>query len=131
MARAAQVRALLDAAGGQEVRVLPCRGEALYGRLADALAAGEPDWAAPRPEGWPRGGEWGSKRVVLCSGMRRAPGGCGAARALARRAGVRCPARAGVAVAAVVHALGWQRQGRTPSVCDDLARFLGALGLPC
>jgi len=105
MARAAQVRALLDAAGGQEVRVLPCRGEALYGRLADALAAGEPDWAAPRPEGWPRGGEWGSKRVVLCSGMRRAPGACGAARALAPAHWRAVSSKGGCGVTAVVHAL--------------------------
>ena len=64
------VRLLLDAAGGQEVRVLPCAGAALHGSLGAALAAAEPDWASPRPPDWPRGGEWGSVRVLLTAGMR-------------------------------------------------------------
>ena len=64
------VRALLDAAGGQEVRVLPCAGAALHGSLAQALAVHEPDWASPRPPDWPRGGEWGSVRVLLTAGIR-------------------------------------------------------------
>ena len=68
--RVAQVRALLDSAGGHDVRVLPCRGDALHGSLAQALAAPEPDWAAPRPPDWTRGGEWGSQRVALFCLMR-------------------------------------------------------------
>ncbi len=68
-----QVRAILDAAGGREVKVIPCDDAMLYEPLSRAVSLPEPNWEQPRPEGWTRGGAWGSQRTVLFSGMKCAP----------------------------------------------------------
>jgi hypothetical protein len=38
-------------------------------QVAEAIAAEEMDWSAPRPADWLRGGEWGSQRTVLFAGL--------------------------------------------------------------
>ena len=63
------VRVVLDAAGGQAVRVLPVLPPQLQQPLEQALHGAEPDWEVPRPEDWGRGGGWGSQRVLLASGL--------------------------------------------------------------
>ena len=68
-----QVRAILDAAGGREVKVIPCDDAMLYEPLSRAVSLPEPNWEQPRPEGWTRGGAWGSQRTILFSGMKCAP----------------------------------------------------------
>ena len=68
-----QVRAILDAAGGREVKVIPCDDAMLYEPMSRAVSLPEPDWEQPRPEGWTRGGAWGSQRTILFSGMKCAP----------------------------------------------------------
>ncbi|CAL5227845.1 g10877 [Coccomyxa viridis] len=68
----AMVRAILDAAGGREVKVIPCDDAMLYEPLSRAVSLPEPNWEQPRPEGWTRGGAWGSQRTVLFSGMKLA-----------------------------------------------------------
>ena len=68
-----QVRAILDAAGGREVKVIPCDDGMLYEPMSRAVSLAEPDWEQPRAEGWTRGGAWGSQRTILFSGMKYAP----------------------------------------------------------
>ena len=65
-----QVRATLDYAGGHDVRVIPCKEDMLYERMGVIIGLPEPDWASARPEGWTRGGSWGSQRTILFSGMK-------------------------------------------------------------
>ena len=70
----AQVRAVLDAAGAADVKVLPAKDDMLYERVGLIIGLPEPDWAAPRPPESSRGGDWGAQRTILFSGMRSAPG---------------------------------------------------------
>lgn len=46
----AQVRALLDMAGGQEIKVVPCNDRELRLSVSKALLVPEPDWEKPKPE---------------------------------------------------------------------------------
>jgi len=69
-ARSLQVRAVLDAAGGKAVKVIPCNDAMLYEPMSTVVGLPEPDWEQPRPEGWTRGGAWGSQRTILFSGMK-------------------------------------------------------------
>ena len=65
-----QVRAILDYAGGHDVKVIPCKEDMLFERMDVIIRLPEPDWASARPEGWTRGGAWGSQRTILFSGMK-------------------------------------------------------------
>ena len=59
---AAIARALLDSAGGQSIKVLPCTNEMLYGSVDEAVWASESDWGSPRPQSWDQGGAaWGAQ----------------------------------------------------------------------
>ena len=62
-------RAILDSVGAPHVKVTPATEEMLQGPVAAAVRAPEPDWGAPRPADWIRGGAWGSQRAVLFSGL--------------------------------------------------------------
>jgi hypothetical protein len=62
-------RVVLDAAGGEAVKVVPVTGDMLHMELREALQAPEPDWEQPRPPDAPRGGGWGSQRALLISGL--------------------------------------------------------------
>ncbi len=64
------MRAILDMAGGQDVKVIPCKDDMLYERISLVLGLPEPDWDAARPADGPRGGAWGSQRTILFSGMK-------------------------------------------------------------
>ncbi|KAK9818233.1 hypothetical protein WJX72_009160 [[Myrmecia] bisecta] len=66
------VRVILDSAGGEAVKVVPCMGPMLYETVEVALQSPEPEWNEPRPEQWTRGGAWGAQRVILFSGMKLA-----------------------------------------------------------
>ncbi|EIE24175.1 hypothetical protein COCSUDRAFT_41460 [Coccomyxa subellipsoidea C-169] len=68
----AMVRAILDSAGGHAVKVIPVKDELLYEKMSTAIHLPEPDWGAARPQGWTRGGAWGSQRTILFSGMKLA-----------------------------------------------------------
>ena len=70
----AQVRAILDGAGAQHVKVIPCKDDMLYERMGLIIGLPEPDWAAPRPPSHSRGGDWGAQRTILFSGMKCALG---------------------------------------------------------
>ena len=63
------VRVLLDAAGAADVKVVPVFAAALHRPTEAALDMPEPDWGAPRPEGWGAGGGWGSQRTLLTAGL--------------------------------------------------------------
>ena len=64
------MRAILDYAGGHDVKVVPCKEDMLFERMGVVIRLPEPDWASARPEGWTRGGSWGSQRTILFSGMK-------------------------------------------------------------
>lgn len=64
------IRCILDAAGFDYVKVLPCTGDMLYMSVEVGLSEPEAEWAQPRPESWGRGREWGSQRVALFAGLR-------------------------------------------------------------
>ena len=63
-----QVRASLDSIGSYNTKVLPCGGHMLYGSVAEAVAAEEPDWEKPR-EGTIWQAAWGSQRTILFAGL--------------------------------------------------------------
>ena len=63
------VRELLDAIGGQEVKVVPCTPALLAAPTRAALAAPEPRWEAPRPPDYVPGGGWGQQRMALMNGI--------------------------------------------------------------
>ena len=64
------VRVVLDAAGGQGVKVAHVTSQQLQLPQDEVLhSAKEPDWESPRPEDWGLGGGWGSQRVLLASGL--------------------------------------------------------------
>lgn len=64
------MRAILDSAGGQDVQVIPANEHLLYEKMSTVINLPEPDWERPRPADWTRGGDWGSRRVILFSGMK-------------------------------------------------------------
>ena len=67
-----RIRELLDELGGHDVPVLPVPQSHLEKPLAEALAIPEPDWENPRlHERFNQGGEFGSQRVVIFSGLDR------------------------------------------------------------
>ena len=68
-----RVRELLDELGGHDVPVLPVPQAYLERPLIDALQIQEPDWEAPRSDDtFPiRGGEFGSRRCAVFSGLDR------------------------------------------------------------
>ena len=68
-----RVRELLDEVGGHDVPVVPVPQEYLTRPLLEALRLPEPDWERPRNDGGGhnRGGEFGSKRCVVFSGLDR------------------------------------------------------------
>ena len=68
-----RVRELLDELGGHDVPVLPVAQTYLERPLIDALQIEEPDWERPRSDATfaVRGGEFGSRRCVVFSGLDR------------------------------------------------------------
>lgn len=65
----AVTRAIMDAAGAADVKVVPTSAVMLHTQLQAALATPEPDWEQPRAPDAAPGGGWGSQRVALFSGM--------------------------------------------------------------
>ncbi|KAG1660240.1 hypothetical protein FOA52_007637 [Chlamydomonas sp. UWO 241] len=65
----AMTRVLLDQAGGQSIKVLPCTDETLHGSVDEAIWTREIDWEQPRPDSWNRSSSWGMQKAVLFSGM--------------------------------------------------------------
>ena len=53
--------------------MIPCNDDMLYEPMSRAISLPEPNWEQPRPEGWTRGGDWGSQRTILFSGMKSVP----------------------------------------------------------
>lgn len=43
-------RCIVDAAGGQEVKVVPVKEEMLHMMVEDVVKMPEPDWESPRPD---------------------------------------------------------------------------------
>ena len=68
-----RVRELLDELGGHDVPVLPVAQAYLERPLIDALQIPEPDWERPRSDAsfGVRGGDFGSRRCVVFSGLDR------------------------------------------------------------
>ena len=67
-----RVRELLDELGGHDVPVAPIPQEYLRRPLYAALQIREPDWESPRAhERFNQGGEFGSQRCVVFSGLDR------------------------------------------------------------
>jgi hypothetical protein len=68
-----RVRELLDELGGHDVPVVPVAQTYLERRLIDALKIPEPDWESPRSDATfgVRGGDFGSRRCVVFSGLDR------------------------------------------------------------
>lgn len=67
-----RVRELLDELGGHEVPVIPVPQAHLTQPLVAALSLREPDWENPRQHGrFNQGGEFGSQRAVIFSGLDR------------------------------------------------------------
>ncbi len=67
-----RVRELLDELGGHDVPVAPIPQEYLRRPLYAALQIREPDWESPRVhERFNQGGEFGSRRCVVFSGLDR------------------------------------------------------------
>ena len=67
-----RVRELLDELGGHDVPVAPVPQEYLRRPLYAALQIREPDWESPRAhERFNQGGEFGSQRCVVFSGLDR------------------------------------------------------------
>lgn len=44
------MRYIVDAAGGQEVKVVPVREEMLHAYVEDVVEVPEPEWNKPRPD---------------------------------------------------------------------------------
>lgn len=44
------VRHIVDAAGGQEVKVVPVKQAMLHAYVEDVVETPEPEWNTPRPE---------------------------------------------------------------------------------
>lgn len=63
------IRCTLDAIGAPTLKLLIADEKLLYSDLATALTTPEIDWQSPRPPHWIQGGAWGSKRVILFSGL--------------------------------------------------------------
>ena len=72
-----RVRELLDELGGHDVPVIPVPQAHLARPLSDALSLPEPDWESPRvSERFNQGGEFGSQRAVIFSGLDRGEMAC-------------------------------------------------------
>ncbi|GAX77278.1 hypothetical protein CEUSTIGMA_g4724.t1 [Chlamydomonas eustigma] len=65
----AMARAILDSAGGNEIKVLMCTDEMLVGSVEAALWEEEVDWSQPRPQMWNQGRAWGSQKTLMFSGL--------------------------------------------------------------
>jgi hypothetical protein len=68
-----QVRAILDQAGGHDIKVIPCVEAMLHKPVEEILQTPEINWEDPRPADFTRGGAWGSNRVILFAGMKCDP----------------------------------------------------------
>lgn len=67
-----RIRELLDELGGHDVPVLPVPQSHLTKPLSAALGLHEPEWENPRlHERFNQGGEFGSQRVIIFSGLDR------------------------------------------------------------
>lgn len=70
------VRAVLDAAGGSAIKVLPATSAAMLQASVDEIVwSPERDWSTPADDGGMStagllSGGWGAQRVVLFSGLR-------------------------------------------------------------
>ena len=64
-----RVRVLVDELGGYDVPVIPARSEHAWMTLEEVARTREPDWESPRDAGLARGGEYGSQRAVIFSGL--------------------------------------------------------------
>ena len=64
-----RVRVLVDELGGYDVPVIPARSEHAWMTLEEVARTREPDWESPRDAARARGGEYGSHRAVICSGL--------------------------------------------------------------
>ena len=65
----AVIRCTLDAVGASHLKLLIAEEELLHSTLDTALAMDEIDWQQPRPPAWIQGGAWGTRRVILFSGL--------------------------------------------------------------
>eukprot|EP00892_Ulva_mutabilis_P009346 jgi/Ulvmu1/6784/UM030_0122.1 len=65
----AAIRCTLDAVGASHLKLLIADEELLHSNLDTALRMPEIDWQQPRPPDWIQGGAWGTRRVVLFSGL--------------------------------------------------------------
>lgn len=63
------IRCTLDAIGASQLKLLIAEEKLLHSNLDTALTMPEIDWQMPRPPDWIQGGAWGSKRVILFSGL--------------------------------------------------------------
>jgi hypothetical protein len=64
-----RVRVLVDELGGYDVPVIPARSEHAWMTLEEVARTREPDWESPRDAALARGGEYGSQRAVIFSGL--------------------------------------------------------------
>jgi len=64
-----RVRVLVDELGGYDVPVIPARSEHAWMTLEEVARTREPDWESPRDAARARGGEYGSHRALICSGL--------------------------------------------------------------
>jgi len=63
------VRVLMDELGGYDVPVIPARAEHAWMSLDEVCRTEEPDWESPRRDADARGGEYGSHRALVFSGL--------------------------------------------------------------
>lgn len=64
-----RVRVLIDELGGYDVPVIPARAEHAWMSLDEVCRTEEPDWESPRRDADARGGEYGSHRALVFSGL--------------------------------------------------------------
>ena len=64
-----RVRVLVDELGGYDVPVIPARSEHAWMTLEEVARTREPDWESPRDAALARGGQYGSQRAVIFSGL--------------------------------------------------------------
>ena len=64
-----RVRVLMDELGGYDVPVIPARAEHAWMSLDEVCRTEEPDWESPRRDADARGGEYGSHRALVFSGL--------------------------------------------------------------
>ena len=64
------MRVLMDELGGYDVPVIPARAEHAWMSLDEVCRTEEPDWGrSPRRDADARGGEYGSHRALVFSGL--------------------------------------------------------------